>query len=65
MHAHKGRQARSLTDRFWENVEVLGESECWLWLGSLDTRGYGTIGAKGGRPLLRAHRVSFELEVGG
>jgi hypothetical protein len=64
MHAHKGRQARPLAERFWEKVDVLGESECWLWLGSLDTRGYGTIGANCGRPLLRAHRVSFELEVG-
>ena len=64
MHAHKGRQARSLAERYWGKVDVRSESECWPWIGSIDPRGYGTIGADGGRPLLRAHRVSFELEVG-
>ena len=64
MHAHKGRQARPLAERFWEKVDVRSAAECWFWIGSIDTRGYGTIGANSGRPLLRAHRVSFELKVG-
>lgn len=64
MQVHKGRQAKPLEERFWEKVDKRGSAECWPWIGSIDTRGYGTIGANGGRPLLRAHRVSFELNVG-
>ncbi len=64
MHANKGRQPRPLVDRFWEKVAVRSQGECWTWTGSLDTRGYGTIGADGGRPLMRAHRVSYELANG-
>ena len=64
MHVHKGRQPRPLRDRFWEKVDVRSEAECWPWIGSIDTRGYGTIGADGGRPLMRAHRVSYEFAHG-
>lgn len=64
MHAHKGRQARPLAERFLEKVNVRSEKECWPWIGSIDTRGYGSIGANGGKPLMRAHRVAYELAVG-
>jgi hypothetical protein len=64
MHVHKGRQPRPLVDRFWEKVDVRSETECWPWTGSIDTRGYGAIGANGGRPLMRAHRVSYEFAHG-
>jgi hypothetical protein len=64
MHVHKGRQPRPLVDRFWEKVDVRSEAECWPWIGSIDTRGYGTIGSDGGRPLMRAHRVSYEFAHG-
>lgn len=60
----KGRQARPLAERFWEKVEQRGMDECWPWIGSIDTRGYGCIGANGGKPLMRAHRVSYELTIG-
>jgi hypothetical protein len=61
---HKGRQPRPLAERFWEKVDKRGPDECWPWVGSIDTRGYGSIGANGGKPLLRAHRVAYELCVG-
>jgi hypothetical protein len=60
---HKGRQPRELAERFWEKVDRRDEDDCWPWIGSIDTRGYGTIGANGGRPLLRAHRVVYELSI--
>jgi hypothetical protein len=43
-------------------------SECWLWLGNCDHKGYGRISMR--RPGLRhstgarAHRVSFEFFMG-
>ena len=64
MGAPKGRQRRPLSDRFWEKVNSQGENDCWWWIASLDTRGYGSIGADGGKPLMRAHRVAYQLMVG-
>jgi hypothetical protein len=64
MGVHKGRKPRPLAERFWEKVDIRSLDECWPWIGSIDTRGYGTIGADGGRPLMRAHRVAYELTRG-
>ncbi|MCW7540703.1 HNH endonuclease [Aquabacterium sp. A7-Y] len=64
MAGRKGRQPRPLVERFWEKVQRREDDECWLWVGSIDTRGYGSIGADGGKPLMRAHRVAYQLEVG-
>ena len=63
MRVRKGRQPRPLAERFWEKVDVRGIDECWPWIGSIDTRGYGSIGADGGKPLRRAHRVAYELTI--
>jgi hypothetical protein len=49
--------------RFWEKVQ---KSEgCWLWTGTRQRNGYGTLG-RGGRgvPHVRAHRFSYELHHG-
>lgn len=41
---------------------IRNENECWLWLGSCDTDGYGTSWwDKKGK---RAHRISFLLHKG-
>ncbi|BAO82900.1 external origin protein [Serpentinimonas maccroryi] len=63
MGRHKGRQPRPLSERFWKKVEKRSPDECWPWIGSIDTRGYGNIGADGDKPLRRAHRVAYELCV--
>ncbi len=58
-------KVRPLVERFWEKVEVRRrEDECWEWHGA-KARGYGQIVKAGrGGKLLRAHRVSWELEHG-
>ena len=48
------------SDRFFEKVEKSGE--CWLWVGALNSRGYGSFGFEGRR--LGAHRFSYELHKG-
>lgn len=52
-----------LQNRFWAKVNKT--DGCWLWTAGCFRRGYGAIGA-GGRhsPLLRAHRLSWELHNG-
>lgn len=54
---------KSLKERF-EKYVVCGNG-CWLWSGHVDKDGYGRIrqGSKS-EPLLRSHRVSYELYVG-
>lgn len=53
-----------LEKRFWPKVQQGAPTECWEWQASLDTGGYGHIGAGPGRPLKRAHRVAYELTHG-
>ncbi len=51
---------RPLVERFWENVQR--GPGCWLWLAGKHPRGYGQIHDDG--RLLKAHRISWELEHG-
>jgi hypothetical protein len=41
-------------------------SGCWLWIGALDDDGYGTFKTypEGKQRQVRAHRISYELNVG-
>lgn len=58
------RRQRSLTDRFWEKVDRYSDPDgCWLWKGALNTGGYGMIGHYR-KPMITAHRLSWELENG-
>jgi len=44
------------------NYEVVTESGCWLWLGSLSSKGYGTKSIFG--KIMRAHRLSYVAHKG-
>jgi len=48
----------TLAARFWAKVERLTSDECWAWNGCRDRAGYGKM-REG-----RAHRISYELNVG-
>jgi hypothetical protein len=49
-------------ERFWRKVSPEPMSGCWLWIGCVNTGGYGTIYFRGyGR---KAHRVSWFLVKG-
>lgn len=39
------------------------ESGCWLWLASVNSKGYGWTGIRGAQRL--AHRASYEAFIGG
>jgi len=45
--------------RFWKHVDKSGD--CWEWT-ACKSRGYGKFGLDG--KTLRAHRVSYALEIG-
>lgn len=42
---------------FWSRVDKSGD--CWLWVGSKDEKGYGTVRYRGKTE--KAHRVSWEI----
>lgn len=46
---------------FWAAVEQADDG-CWLWMRSVDTRGYGNLMWRG--KTMRAHRVAYELIAG-
>lgn len=48
---------------FWKNVNPGDPSECWEWQGHINDSGYGDMRCGSG-PLLRAHRVSYEIHKG-
>lgn len=51
-----------LKERFDLQYTPEPNSGCWLWVGQINTRGYGTLSKDGRRTL--AHRVSYELHKG-
>lgn len=55
---------RPVAERFWEKVNVDPDG-CWLWTGAIHTMGYGVMQRGGrGEGIVRAHRVSWELQNG-
>ncbi len=51
-----------ILDRVKEKIELITETGCWIWMGSLRDGGYGRISVRGkGVPV---HRLIYELLVG-
>lgn len=63
---NKRLSAPSVSDRFWTKVDKGSTpDDCWLWLGSVNNEGYGSIRVKpkpAGPTLV--HRYSYEMLVG-
>lgn len=60
-----GRPPRQPSERFWPKVNKNGPNGCWEWTGAVVRVGYGSLLIHGEYgPAVRAHRFSFELNVG-
>jgi len=60
-------ERKSETERFWEKVDVKSEDECWHWLGSKNSDGYGWFSytsttATQAYKTVEAHRYSALLK---
>ena len=55
---------RTMEERFWAKVDKSGD--CWMWLASTGTVGYGQFGVsiKGKYRMHQAHRVSWMISNG-
>ncbi len=52
-------------EEFWARVGVGGERECWPWLRTKHSNGYGVIGRKKPRIMtFYAHRLAYEFVHG-
>lgn len=49
--------------RFWGNVMVLGEDDCWEWVGGTFVNGYGGFHYSGHRRM-KAHRAAYIIHHG-
>jgi hypothetical protein len=48
--------------RFWDRADRGAPHDCWLWLGSINTGGYGRVHFAGENTY--AHRVAYTLRYG-
>jgi hypothetical protein len=55
-------RAKPLSQRFWPKVDILRADDCWHWMGSRRSGGYGQVGV--GRGVMAAHRAAFLLVHG-
>lgn len=62
MSGKRGAIQRTLSERFWEKVEIT--ETCWFWAAGLNDAGYGQLYRNDTRRPDRAHRISYELLVG-
>lgn len=55
-----------LKTAFFDRVEMIPFHDCWEWIGSKDTGGYGTFPkkTKEGYTNCKAHRLSWEVNIG-
>lgn len=53
---------RHSAKRFWRQVQIAGDDDCWLWQGGTNNKGYGSARIRG-QPEL-AHRVAYRLVNG-
>ncbi len=50
------------SSKFWSKVDVKTPDQCWLWKGSINSDGYGSLKYQGASH--KAHRVSWYLSNG-
>lgn len=62
---HKRKSLADVKEHIFNNSMPIPESGCWIWMGSLTTDGYGSLGIGCLTPnSQRAHRTSYTLYVG-
>lgn len=49
---------KTLIEKFEEKIEPEPNSGCWLWVGAINSHGYGGLGNIG------AHRIGYEIYKG-
>ena len=53
---------RTAADRFWQYVDQESAAPCWMWIGKIESNGYGRLGVSG--RMVLSHRFAYEFLVG-
>jgi hypothetical protein len=60
-----GKRGLTLEQRFWSKVLIQTEDECWPWIASKDSRGYGMFSMpRGSTKMIRANRFVLMTKEG-
>ena len=49
-------------EKFWDRVFILGEDDCWEWIGCVNSKGYGRVRSQGRE--YRTHQLAWILTHG-
>ena len=55
---------KNTVKRFWSKVDICSENECWEWVASKNSKGYGEFWFPDRKKHTRAHQVSWIIEHG-
>ena len=56
---------KNIVKRFWSNVDIRKDDECWPWLGGKCSNGYGQFQSGRRRGLsVTSHRITWEMTYG-
>lgn len=63
---YRQRATTPIEERFWSKVDKKSDSECWLWIGAKNRRGYGVLGSgrRANATTIGAHRISYQIHYG-
>lgn len=61
---HPESPGKTCADKFWPKVDKNGPNGCWLWIGVKSDLGYGLTPRSRNEKRRKAHRVSYELNIG-
>jgi predicted DNA-binding protein YlxM (UPF0122 family) len=59
---HPRQPRKTMTERFWEKVDIKNDSECWEWKNGKYLNGYGGFNSNNKHEY--AHRIAWELTYG-
>lgn len=55
-------KGKTIEERFWDKVNILGKNDCWEWKAFVHPSGYGMFAIN--RQMKLAHRISWEFTFG-
>ncbi len=62
MLLHPTTSRPTTPERFWAKVDRLGPDDCWNWIATTSSNGYGRFRVNGS--YVQAHRWAYENQVG-
>ncbi len=57
-------ESKSFKERFMDRVSIEPVTDCWMWIGAVNNKGYGVFNPSSNSGNTLAHRWSYELYIG-